>query len=461
MNIFEIVEVGIGVIFVWLLLSLASMTLQEWLAGWLMLRSKDLETQIRHLLCDPEEAWINKERWLNKVIRGLVNLVRKLFRKGEIPVQPIYRIKLGEAFYEHPLIKGLAKKGKKPSYIPDRLFSTALLDVLMDTSTDGSYVLKELKQWEKMVDEKKLPPRIMAAIEIQFLEVQGLIKDYSGKPEFRSKISAKLEAMVNQLSGMNTKLDPALEALSKMAYEVVQIDGRQLISGINHLWHSHPEISRVFSSFLAEVYPLLESKDSVLEEIYTQLETWFNDSMERLSGWYKRRAQLIGVIIGLLLAVLFNVDTISISEALWREPIVREALVKRAESFEMPETGDGDGPGGTDPEEAWNEFYKQFDGLSLPLGWDYDEGACIMEGGEKIGLKNLAFVINQQCYLPADSPGEALESWNWFWIKIFGWIISGAASGQGATYWFDILKRLVNVRSTGNNPDDARTKKGR
>jgi hypothetical protein len=98
----------------------------------------------------------------------------------------------------------------------------------------------------------------------------------------------------------------------------------------------------------------------------------------------------------------------------------------------------------------------QFEGMSLPLGWDYDEGACVSDSGERLGFNQLAFQFNRQCYHPVDMPIEIAGGWNWFWLKVFGWVISAVACGQGATYWFDILKRLVNVRSAGKNPAEEK-----
>jgi len=32
--------------------------------------------------------------------------------------------------------------------------------------------------------------------------------------------------------------------------------------------------------------------------------------------------------------------------------------------------------------------------------------------------------------------------------------MTGAAAAQGAPFWFDILKKLINVRSTGPKPEE-------
>jgi hypothetical protein len=39
-------------------------------------------------------------------------------------------------------------------------------------------------------------------------------------------------------------------------------------------------------------------------------------------------------------------------------------------------------------------------------------------------------------------------------LKLFGILITAGATAQGAPFWFDVLKRFVNIRSTGPNPNE-------
>ena len=47
---------------------------------------------------------------------------------------------------------------------------------------------------------------------------------------------------------------------------------------------------------------------------------WFDSAMERVSAAYKRRAMLISLLLSLLLAVLFNIDSIHLFQSLWQQP---------------------------------------------------------------------------------------------------------------------------------------------
>jgi len=54
----------------------------------------------------------------------------------------------------------------------------------------------------------------------------------------------------------------------------------------------------------------LDSKD--VAEFKLHLERWFDETMERASGWYKKQTQLILFIVGLTIAIAFNADTFAI-----------------------------------------------------------------------------------------------------------------------------------------------------
>ena len=74
---------------------------------------------------------------------------------------------------------------------------------------------------------------------------------------------------------------------------------------------------------------------------------------------------------------------------------------------------------------------------------------------------NLALSIgNTRCMIPADTPqGIAVDTIGQgilFWVlKVAGWMFSGAMAAQGAPFWFDVMKKMINVRSSGKNPSEA------
>src|SRR5206468_11397190 len=104
-----ILDTAIGLIFVFLVLSLVVSAANELLAALFKWRANNLFLGIRQLLQDPS-------------VTGLVT-----------------------RFYEHPLIDGLSSKGKKPSYIPSRTFALALLDIVSPTTAGSNRTLEDLE----------------------------------------------------------------------------------------------------------------------------------------------------------------------------------------------------------------------------------------------------------------------------------------------------------------------------
>ena len=54
-----------------------------------------------------------------------------------------------------------------------------------------------------------------------------------------------------------------------------------------------------------------------IDRIKNEIAAWFDMGMDRVAGVYKRKTQLWAFFIGLGLAVVLNVDTVMIAQALW------------------------------------------------------------------------------------------------------------------------------------------------
>lgn len=57
------------------------------------------------------------------------------------------------------------------------------------------------------------------------------------------------------------------------------------------------------------------------------LRKWYNETMDRTNGWYKRKMQALLLVLGLVIAMVFNIDSIRIAKLLARDPQAREQLV--------------------------------------------------------------------------------------------------------------------------------------
>jgi hypothetical protein len=163
-----------------------------------------------------------------------------------------------------------------------------------------------------------------------------------------------------------------------------------------------------------------------------QVATWFDDSMDRLSGAYKRQLKVISLVIGCAVAVIVNADTFTVSYALWSSSVLREQVVEVA--GKVVEKGLGPTPDKPTAKDVSNGFKQATDALSplLPVGWHY--GA----DGKLAGLPD--------------------TFWGWF-AKFIGWFVTGLALSLGAPFWFDLLSKFVNIRGAGTKPKRADEKR--
>jgi hypothetical protein len=160
------------------------------------------------------------------------------------------------------------------------------------------------------------------------------------------------------------------------------------------------------------------------------LEKWFDDAMDRVSGWYKRKSQLVTIAIAIVVAIGLNASAVRIAERLSSEPTVRAAVVAKAETAATEDEstavdqGSGETKGASELRTAGENVesaYTKLDALKLPILW----------AGENV---------------PWRSWGEA-------GLSIVGWLITIIAISLGAPFWFDTLKKFSNLRMAGKKPE--------
>ena len=78
---------------------------------------------------------------------------------------------------------------------------------------------------------------------------------------------------------------------------------------------------------------LVDETVTDLGEARDNIARWFDDAMHSVSGWYKRRAQLIVIAAAAAITIALNVDTIRITKTLWTDGNLRASLAAQAEAF--------------------------------------------------------------------------------------------------------------------------------
>ena len=147
------------------------------------------------------------------------------------------------------------------------------------------------------------------------------------------------------------------------------------------------------------------------------VEQWYDDQMERVSGWYRRRIQKVLWILAFAVAIALNADTLQIAKRLWVDPTQRAAIVSQAQRA----TSSG-------REQPAKEQLRR---LPVPLGW------------------HLASARHD----PQGFPFYEQPSMAWSLLaKLIGLTLTAVAISFGAPFWFDTLSKLARLRNSGAPP---------
>ena len=169
---------------------------------------------------------------------------------------------------------------------------------------------------------------------------------------------------------------------------------------------------------------MIDTSGGDIDVARLKVEHWFDDTMARVSGWYKRMAQKIIFVAGLILCAAVNADSLMIVKELWSDQTLRDTMV--AQATKKVQSGA--------PAESTNAAVSLQDLQQLaaqvrqvntpPIGWSSN---------------------SQDVRARPDAPGGWL-------LKVLGILLSSFAIVMGAPFWFDMLNNVINLRLSGNPP---------
>jgi hypothetical protein len=145
-------------------------------------------------------------------------------------------------------------------------------------------------------------------------------------------------------------------------------------------------------------------------QLQLHIEEWYNGAMDRVSGWYKRRSQWIILTLGLAAAIAVNADCIDIAKRLSTDSNLRQSVERMAETTAKANPVNDQ----RTPLDRIKDDLASLDGIGLPMGWGKQHP-------------------------------EALEMVKLHWA---GWLLTALAISLGAPFWFDMLNKIMVVRST-------------
>lgn len=280
-----VLDTAIGLVFIFLLYSLLTTSINEAIATLFSLRARMLKKGIiEGMLTDSK-----REKWIvDSTIKAVWNPIKELFYLI-VGFRPKEKPSLGQNFYNHPIIKNYGSNDRftLPSYIPKENFSTILIEVLK-----GYY-----EEYESDIE----------------VYVANDLKD---KVDLTTATSiTRIAYLIKYLKSINNKknISPQQQLINEKKKEQFKAKGIHIDSETIDILALH-----------------LEKSYQNLAEFEQKLQGWFDDSMHRVSGWYKRQTQFILFFLGLAIAITFNVDIIDIAGKLSTDKDARDKLVEMA-----------------------------------------------------------------------------------------------------------------------------------
>lgn len=443
-------DVAISLVFIFLLYSLLATSIKEAIATFLGLRARMLKTGIIDgMLSDTptRKWWESFGVWIKENFLDIFNIIRSKREKDED------KKKIGDKFYEHPIIRNYGSSRLFPysSYIPAANFSTVLVDVLK-------------KEFEKRLPEIAAYKRSLSS----YMDISGETLEQSLLYSTDMVKCKELIEYYGRCYAANRK--PSMSVIDKDTWHILNL----------HLRNSSFD----------------------LEKFKKNLESWFDDSMDRVSGWYKRQTQVILFVIGLSLAVIFNVDTIEITGKLSNDKDARDKLVLMAEKAtdqykddpRVKKIADRNGNIVPDTSKAGSDsntvIFKQYqtkaDSIRQFIKTDVEKANNVIAiGWGDFGKKRdsarimTAYFNGEGCYrskekrtpsTPARHQAilDSLYEAHWVRYKV-GYVLQQSTSGRrplgylltalaiclGAPFWFDLLGKLIKLRAAGKKQDSS------
>jgi hypothetical protein len=497
-----VLDVAIGLIFIYLLYSLLASTINEFIAMLFAYRHRMLEKGIEQMLDGKNYSYY----WWDK----LVNIIKWLFSTKAI-----------KAAYEHDQGKISAEsdpivpvKGDENVTIFKKLFERKVIETA--SKPDRSKMAPIRKKFLTTYEKVKAPDVKAKVKPASYVKRAKLNKKASlfaaniiNHPIYRRKSEQSILFKKPSYLSASAFSDILMDILSNRKSN---ISGAPILMNDIKLFVSqelkeNPDLKSIFNLYI-------EQANGDVQKFKYLLENWYDDTMERVSGWYKRQAMKVLFVIGLLLAIIFNLSTIEVVGKLSADKSAREALVKNASDYVKGHYIDSNGHvriTSIDPSkgtaagsnmqadnatfpadtgelknvkkalEEMNTLYKESIEQSdtvMGFGWgDYgytqDRLQQYLDSAEFQKAENIyQKSLNKNKKSKATQPHIADYLKPGFWYKIehvlyqtfskprnlLGFLITALAITLGAPFWFDLLNKFVNIRAGGNAPNEKDNK---
>ncbi len=404
----SVVDVCIGLIFTYLILGLICTTVNEWLAQALKMRAKTLKEGIQYLLDEPQSLHIDATNLVEILANShLANVL------GVDAAEIRARLASGDRAVVGELTAGIKAAVEDPRLF-QKIDLAGVESAIVTAAKKASAA--SLVQANYALLSQAYPAAIAQAgtLQSKFYN-HPLIKSLSRPGEHPSYIPAPaFAAAILDLLGANAaNIKSSIDAMPDC------------------------DVKRALQFFL-------QSTGQDLSAFQKNIEQWFENTMDRVSGWYKTKIQIVTVVVAVGVTIFANADTVQIARSLYLNPVLRAKIA--ADAGTASQAG---GPILTPAEKAdlgeltgWSSEFKTFHRLQAQS----ENPAAAAEAANNDSFPGLDLVKK-----PA-----LLGSWLWAIVPVhlLGWLLTAVAASLGAPFWFDTLNKFMNIRAAGTSPDE-------
>jgi hypothetical protein len=269
---------------------------------------------------------------------------------------------------------------------------------------------------------------------------------------------------------------------------------------------NHSDLKELLRSFITNSYNA-EKKEYDFSLLNQVIINWYNSYMDRVSGWFKSARKPLTFLLSVVVAIILNVDSMGLVKNLITNKTLRDKLVEKAYSIAEHETNEdykkavinrvdtvkinqlkkakaeqdsiiryaiyknlepdysiirkinidlkkqeillkySDSSNMADSSQYnsnkpvlldnnLRNTLNEIEELNLPIGW------------KKIDCDNCSTTVKIHLFLNENKHFFTFQTY-------FGWLITSFALMLGAPFWFEVIKKLVNIRSSGKNPAET------
>jgi hypothetical protein len=401
-----ILDVAIGLVFTFLSISLASSALTEIIASFMKLRSTTLRAGIKDLLNDTSQHG------------RLTGLALALYKNALVS----------------PRSDGQSAppRRKLPTYIDPKHFARALMQ---ETGIFGATMTPELLKLQiansQFIENDgqlhTLLEEIVDRAANMTVDIQKLRDSIQDLP---STVSDDLRQILRDIVNRTDGRPGDATELRNRIKDQRDFGLRNTLGAIVDLTANTAEVTGEPAAIKARIatvvpdkqlrdllYGVVDRTEGNMQRMEDELAHWFDSSMDRISGVYKRMTQWISLGFALVLVAVLNVSAIHVAERLWKQPIETSTIAQvNAEDIKNLKTA-----------ELFLNKLNDDEALSPSIGWQNPDA-----------IK--AFV--------ADLFSLRFDAWT----RVLGWVITALAALFGAPFWFDTLQQIIRLKGSGPSP---------